>query len=405
MTILKNYHHFDGFGPDTAALRNILAYQGQPAPHTGKPLSEALLFGVSGGIAVGYFVFEYKGYLPHVALLTYNTFDPLATIFERLAIPREVLQTAKPDAAFKNLMDVLESGHPAMVWADKFSLPYNLMPNDEPMWAMMPLVVYGVENDTVYIADRSSQPLTVSLDDFTQARARVKQDKFRILDLDTPDMDKLPAAVQKGIWQCISLFTDAPPKGARENFGFAALQHLANMLTNTRNKRSWERTFPAGSALFNALAGDIFQPGIFDWIMVWNGVDGAGRGLYAHFLDEAAMILGKPDLKPVADQFRASAVAWNALAQAALPEDVPLLKEVRDLKLRRRAVFVEKGMSSLDERKTINARLKAIKASIADHFPLTPAEVVALRETLRDHVLTVHDLEIEAIAALQSAMN
>ena len=31
------------------------------------------------------------------------------------------------------------------------------------MWAMMPIVVYGVEGDTVYIADRSRQPLTVPL--------------------------------------------------------------------------------------------------------------------------------------------------------------------------------------------------------------------------------------------------
>jgi butirosin biosynthesis protein H-like len=116
MTVLPNYHHFDGLGYEIGAIRNILAYQGIPAPHTGQPLSNSLLLGVSGGIAVGYFLFEYKGYLPHIALLTRNTFDPLETLFERLAIPREVLQTSKPETALKNLMNVLESGHPALVW-------------------------------------------------------------------------------------------------------------------------------------------------------------------------------------------------------------------------------------------------------------------------------------------------
>src|SRR5689334_19121673 len=152
MPVLNNYRQFDGLHRETGAIRNVLAYQGQSAPHTGKPLSEALLMGISGGIAVGYFLFEYKGYLPHVALLTRNTFDPLDNLFERLALPREVLQTSKPEIAHKNLMDVLESGYPALVWMDLFSLPYNLLPS-EMMWAMVPVVVYGIEGDTVYMAD------------------------------------------------------------------------------------------------------------------------------------------------------------------------------------------------------------------------------------------------------------
>ena len=53
--------------------------------------------------------------------------------------------------------------------------------------------------------------------------------------------------MQKGIWQCISLYTEAPPRGKKDNFGFAALQYWAKMLTNTRNKQSWERLFAPGS--------------------------------------------------------------------------------------------------------------------------------------------------------------
>ena len=49
------------------------ALQGVKAPHTGKSYSEALLLGVRGGIAFGYFTFEYKGYLAHVALLRRTT--------------------------------------------------------------------------------------------------------------------------------------------------------------------------------------------------------------------------------------------------------------------------------------------------------------------------------------------
>jgi hypothetical protein len=382
----------------------MLAYQGVTAPHTGKPISEALLLGISGGIVVGYFTFEYEGYLPHVALLIRNTFDPLETLFDRLALPREVLHTTKAEKAEEKLVEVLESGRPAMVWADIAGLPYTLLQPSDVGWMMIPIVVYGVESDRVYIADRSHKPFTISREQLMKARGRIKEDKFRIMTVDAPDMEKLPSAVQKGIWQCISLYTDAPPKGARDNFGFAALQFWANMLTNTRNKRSWERFFPAGSKMFGALAGDLWQAGIFGWICTMGIGEGAERGVYADFLDEAAVILNKPALKDVAQQFRAACGAWCELANATLPENVAAFKETADLKLRKHHLYVHKGQEALDEIRAINTRLLEIKAQMADSFPLSASEAATMRENMREHVLKIHDIELQAVTALQTAM-
>jgi hypothetical protein len=72
--LMKTTTQLNGRHSETGSIHNALALQGIKAPHTGKPYSEALLLGISGGIAFGYFTFEYKGYLPHVALLTRNTF-------------------------------------------------------------------------------------------------------------------------------------------------------------------------------------------------------------------------------------------------------------------------------------------------------------------------------------------
>src|SRR5881296_2435277 len=88
---------------ETGTLCNAWALGGATAPHTGQPYSEALLLGVSGGIAFGYFTFAYRGELPHMALLTRNTFDPFETILDRLAAPREVRQTADPATAERQL--------------------------------------------------------------------------------------------------------------------------------------------------------------------------------------------------------------------------------------------------------------------------------------------------------------
>jgi len=400
MPILPHYTQFNGRHYETGVIHNALAYQGFKAPHTKQPLSEALLMGISGGAVFGYFTFDYKGYDPHVVLLTRNTFDPLNTLLERLAIPQDWLQTSDARKGERNLIEVLESGRPAIVWADIFSLPYNRLPADKNWWGMLPLLVYGYENGQAHIADRSSQPLTVKAEELAQARARVKDDKFRILALGKPDMSKLPAAVQKGIWQTINLYTEAPPKGARDNFGFAAYRKWAAMLTNTRNKQSWERLFAPGPRMYAALAGGMGQPGTFGWAMTAV----ADRVLYADFLDEAAQILKKPQLKTAAEQFRASSGAWRELALASLPDEIPLFKESRELARRKHELFIEHGSAARAEIEQIETRLRDIRAGVSQNFPLTHAEAAALRERLSQQVLRVHNIEVKAIELLQTAM-
>ncbi len=86
MLILSDYDQFQGLHWETGSLRNFLAYKGVQAPHTDQPYSEAMLLGISGGIVMGYYIFNYEGYDPMVRILTRNTFDPLETIYQRLDI-------------------------------------------------------------------------------------------------------------------------------------------------------------------------------------------------------------------------------------------------------------------------------------------------------------------------------
>lgn len=403
MAILSDYNAFAGRHYETGTVHNALAYQGVTAPHTHKPISEALLMGISGGVTFGYFTFEYEGYLPHIVLLTRNTFDPLDTLFERLAIPRDVAQTTHPDKAADNLREALEGGRPAIVWADMFSLPHNNLPYDQRSWGMTPLLVYGYEDGKAYLADRANCEIVVDADVLQQARGRVAKDKFRVMTLDVPDMSRLPGAVSKGIWQCISLYTDAPPKGKRENFGLAALEHWAKMLTNTRNKHSWARYFPPGERLWMALAGNVVQPGAYSWIQ--HGADNsAERGMYADFLDEAAVILDKPGLKEAAALFRQSETAWQTLSDQILPANVPLFAEAADLLTRKRALFIEQGGDAMAAIKDINTRLTVMQKEAAKQFPMTDAEVTAFQEGLAQQVQTIITIERDAVNCLQSIM-
>ena len=400
MPKLNKYRQFEGRHWETGSLCNVFAYQGVKAPHTGKPISEALLLGVSGGLLMGYFSFAYKGYDPHVAILTRNTFDPMDTMLARLGVIQHVRQTTNADKGLANLIDALEDGLPAIVWADMFSLPYNALPYDQGMWQMAPIVVYGYDGkgDTVWLADRARVPLTITTADLAKARARVKKDKFRLLTLDPPDLDKLAVAVQQGIWDCIRRYTEAPVAHAKNSFGLAAFQRWADLLTQPKQKLSWEREFPAGPKMYAGLTST------YKSIALVPGESQAERDVYADFLDEASLVLGNPALDEAAQQFRASGRAWHALANALLPDEAPAFKETRELMARRHKLFVDKGGAALPDIQRIDARLEAIKAGMSKKFPLSPGEVAAMRQSLRDRVMQLHGLEQEAHGTLLAAM-
>ena len=401
---MKAKTQFTGRHWETGSIHNALALQGVKAPHTGKPYSEALLLGISGGIVFGYFTFEYKGYLPHVAMLTRNTFSAFSTILERLGVAQDIRQTHKAEIAEKNLKDALESGLFPLLLADPFSLPYTGLASPAAMWGMMPIL--AVENDgkIVTIADRSSQPLHVSMADLTQARGRVKDDKFKLMTLYAPQTSKLAGAVHKGISQTIALFTEQPPRGARDNFGFAAYAKFAEMLINTRNKHSWERYFAPGVRMYHALAGSPVQPGAYQWVNTWVSADGADRGLYADFLLEAAQILKKPALKESAEKFRVSHTWWLQFADALLPDDVPMLGESKRLIQKKHNLFIDNGETAVPEIKKINARLRDLLKESETDFPFSTTEAAEFRANLGEIILNISNAEKEAIDLLQSAI-
>ncbi len=402
MAVLPDYHQFAGGHWETGSVHNYYAYRNVTAPHTGRPYSEAFLLGVSGGITMGYFTFAYKGYDPQCNILTRNTFDPFDTMLSRLGVIQHIRHTGKPDKAVRNLVETLEEGVPAIVWADMWSLPYNALPADAGMWGMAPILVYGydAENDTVFIADRAGRPLTVTLDELAAARARVKKDKHRLLTLDPPNPDKLASAAMLGITDCIKLFTEKPPKGSKNNFGLAAYRHWAKALTQPKQRTSWAKQFPPGLPLYAGLTSAYTFAFLFGKGLAEDGE----RLMYADFLEETAVLLQKPALDEVVAQFRDSAATWRKLAQALLPDDVPPLAQARQLLRHRHRLFLEQPEDALAEMQVIDAQLAAIRQNMVDDFPLTEGETAVLQENVAAVLLEICDIEAEAVAGLREAM-
>ncbi len=400
MTTLPNYKHFDGIHYETGSVHNALAYQGLKMPHTKSAPSEALLLGLSGGITFGYFSFAYKGFDPMVALLTRNTFKPLETMLNRLGAVQNVRQTTDPKKAEKNLLDSLESGQPALVWANRMALPYSTYDGTlgSEMYEMIPVVVYGVDKGHVHIADQSRASLKVSVKDFTKARARVKKEKFRMMTITVPSFDKLAANVDAAIRASVKSFFTSPVKGYASNFGFAAYQRWADVLFNDKDKQSWNKIFPAGRNMFAGLTS------AFERIELFGTGGSASRPLYADFLDESSSLINRPALRDAAKQFRALEPAWQSLCLALLPDSIAPFKEARGLLIQKRDSFYEKGTGASAEIKKIHSRLEKIRTSMEKKFPLAGEKEIAFKENLRDHILQVYDLEHKAVTALDHAM-
>ena len=401
MPTITNYNQFAGTHWETGSVHNFFAQRDFIAPHTGQPYSEAFLMGVSGGAVMGYFTFLYEGHDPQCNILTRNTFDPLDKMLSRLGVVQYVEHTAKPDRAVDILVDTLEGGQPAIVWADMWGLPYNALPWDEGMWGAFPLVVYGYETqeDAVYIADRARVSLTVTPEELATARGRIKKIKNRLLTLDAPIEEKLASAVRLGICDTIQLYTEKPPKGSKNNFGLNAYQFWVKMLTHPKQRLSWEKQFSAGLPMYAGLTS-VYN---FAFLFGKGSDQDAERGMYADFLEEAALLLELPVLNDAAAQFRRAAAAWQQLPGFLLPDDIKPFGESRDLMLRKHTLFLEQGGTAVEEIEAINGRLGEIRESMISDFPLTQEEIEAFRERLAEQILGIHDTEATAVQTLQDA--
>jgi hypothetical protein len=388
---LPGYKHFGGRHSDTSSLKNVLAYLGVTAPHTGKPFSEAMLLGVGGGIGGGYWTFEF-GHYPVLVLGSRHQWQGniLPGIGQRLGIPLTTQETSSPKAAERSLREAVAAGHPAIVWAAIQQLPYYAFQTDPTTYHT--LVVYGWDDEThtVYVADRSRKPLTLTPVALAAARANTWAPKHRAILVEPPKkLKNLKGAITEGIRACVKELQNPPIR----NFGLPSLPKWADLVANPKDKKGWPQVFKTSGQLYGALKSAYF------FIELANGA-GALRPLYADFLTEASEVTSKPALNEIAAHYRVAAKLWTALADAALPNAVAPYNETRKLLARKQKLFEARGAAALPELHELNARLDAVKAAVSAESPLSPEDTSALLADLRTHITRVYEAEMAAVETL-----
>jgi Butirosin biosynthesis protein H, N-terminal/Domain of unknown function (DUF4872) len=396
--------HFPGSVPAATALRVLLTHAGVRNPKTGEPYSEAMLFGIAGGIGIGIFSFFYEkeGWATFFIAGRHLWHDHKAYLTQacaRFDIEPVVQETAGAKAGEAALRAALSERGTCVAWVDAAHLPHRALPGIMSGGGYHIVTVYGIDESagTALIGDLTDDPLTISLADLAIARARIKKDKHRLLSIPAAQSPgDLTMLVRHGLHACHSGLGGAGGiKSAAKNFSLEAVRVWAERLNGSNDNERWERVFERGPRLWQGLVS------VYDYIE-HHGGGGLSRPLFAEFLTEAAESCGDSRLKSLATRYAELGQAWSELADAALPDSVSAFREAKELHARKAELTNSGG--SIDEIRATWAQLGELRSKVCDQFPLTEQECTELRAGLQTRVRALYEGEIAARDALGKAI-
>lgn len=393
--------HFAGVVPATTALRVLLANAGVRNPTNGEPFGEAMLFGIAGGVGIGVFQFFYEqqdfaSFFLGGRHLWHDDELYLRNALKEVGITPVVEESTTARAAEKQLREMLAAG-PCVAWVDAATLPHRGMPKWMAGSTYHVVTVYRADGDDgVLIGDMTDNPVRLTMADLTESRLRIKKQKCRLLQV-RPN----PAAAAKldlrtlvfaGLRRCREVLLKPVMKMAPANFKLDALRDWAERMDSDKGKDSWGRVFAPGKHLWTALTS------VHDFIENYGTGGGLCRPTFAEFLDESAQLLEDQRLVSLARRYERLGEDWSALADAALPADVPAFARARAL-LDARMEHLTAEADGAAVRKAWD-ELDALKREAAESFPLSADACLALRRGLKQRVLALHRDEVAALDEL-----
>ncbi len=399
--LITGYDHFGGIHPETANIANCLRYLGVANPATGKPFSEAMLFGVAGGLGACYILWEFKEYSRPAIVFGFQHQSNypvryVTSLCERIGVTAEFHETGGVKKAGQTLRDALAADRPAILWVERELLDYyNRGPEDTGWFSWIVTACgYDAAADTFTLDDTGARPFTVPSASLTAARQRIPSFKNRLLLLSPPEEIDLPAAVTAGIRGNIDYL------GSKStSFALPTLRKWARMLTDTKNAKGWPTVFAGGKCLFSGLVS------VYEGI-VHEGSDGTAlRGMYADFLTEAASVLSSAALGAAAAEYRALGAKWQALAETALDPAVAPLGSAREILDRREAAIKTGGDDQADTIVGLGREFEAMRPALDADFPRDEAWIGDLFARMQAQLNDIYAHEMAALDTLRGALS
>ena len=376
--LIAGYATFGGQQNGTAPLTNVLRQANLPWAATGRPFTEAVVNGLCGGPGFLYAVFEYKGWPPLLSIALQSRSMPDAYIAEglgRLGVNVVRHETTSPAAARKALDAAIEAGRPALC-----------------AMGLKTVAVAGRDGDAFWIDGRAPVPTRLPAIDLAGRRAAYKQAKHRLVTIGGADTKAdAVALLRRALADTATSYVEpAVPKSFQVNCGFAGLEKWQRLLTDGKDRKAWPAIFPEGPRACAGLART------YEWIACLVA-PGAGRPLYADFLDEASRVLGEASLGRAADGFREAGQRWSRLAEFIAAVDDPVVRRSCDA--------AEQSIADLDAEgdcRTSSDPMEMMRAKQAAYADarLTKEQARAIYREMADHLGGIVDAERAAVAAM-----
>jgi len=385
-----------GIHPETSSLANALASRGITNPTNGRPLSEAMILGVGGGLGAEYILWQFEKHHRRVVVTIgfRNSSQYPDRWFrktcERLGVPIEIHETSGEKRAAGHLQEALAAGLPAIAFITAADLPYWHLPSEESGWWGYTIVVVGQEGERYLVDDRNLKPLTVADEDLRAARGRISSYKNRLIVVDPAaielDNDGLVRAIEAGLVDQVEHLS-----AKSDSFSLPAIAKWARMLTDERNPKGWGTAFADGEGLVEALVST--YEGVTDV-----GIHGGNlRSMYADFLREAGKLTGRP-LVEAETAYRKAAGSWEEFAAVCL--EVPIVKTIVELDRGRREAIRngDEGWEEALSAGPVSGRL------LRSEVDLGEGERRELFNRMAEALRVVHGNEVNALEALVAAM-
>ena len=381
--VLKNFTNFGGKHCQTTALRTILDYDGLH-------LSEEMLFGLGGGIS---FIYWYMKQMPYPMVggrFGGRNEEFLINICRRIGGSASLFQTTSAKKGYNELKDMLRAGDPVFTYVDMAYLPYMAIPEDAHFGGHT-IVVFGIDEETgtVYVGDRGSAPVTTTIEDLKKAR----NSKFppfapgnKILKIEFPSRI---SDLQPGIYGALHDCCDSLLNPPIQNFGLEGMKKWAKMVLK------WPEQFKGLNFI-----GCLMNTFIF--IEIGGTGGSAFRPMFARYLREAHSIVDNDSLLEIADVYEETGTLWSQIAELILPDSWPALKRIRELSLKKNAIFEAQPPGALQKMLKINEEVNECLKDAEKE--LEKRDVSPLCFRLHEKILELHERESQAAHLLQEAI-
>ncbi len=290
-----NYQHCQHAHCESGVTSNLLKYAGMD-------ISEPLAFGIGAGIFFGHLPFVKVSGTPGTTFRTWP-----GTIFKQvtktLGVKVHTQSFKSVDKAMQALDDVLATGKPVGMLSSVYYLPY--LPDAFRFhFNSHNLIAYGKQNGEYLISDPVMEEVsTIKPEDLIKARFAKgfpEPKGFMYYVNEVPPTVDFEYAIKKGIKKTCFMILSPPIPW----FGNNAIFLLAKKVKDYPKKLT-----PRKAALY---LGNIIR------MQEEIGTGGAGfRFLYAAFLQEAADILQKQELREFAEELTQIGDNWRNFAYSA----------------------------------------------------------------------------------------